>query len=116
MKCIVTPPLSIQFDLLFMLHRIEREKRWYKNRIQKLSKRGEVEEALGLFKDMLSKVLYPETVVFNNLISGLGRKGEIKQVFKLFNDVSFGLLLVIHLVVCGVCTCTFACARVLVSM
>ena len=74
-----------------MLHRIEREKRWYKNRIQKLSKRGKVEEALDLFKDMLSKVIYPETVVFNNLISGLGRKGEIKQAFKLFNDVSLRL-------------------------
>jgi pentatricopeptide repeat domain-containing protein 1 len=73
--------------------RIEREKRWYKNRIQKLSKRGELEEALDLFDDMLSSNLYPDVVVYNNLIAGLGRRGDMKKAFKLFNDMKKRALL-----------------------
>ena len=68
--------------------RIEREKIWYRNRIQKLCKRGNEEEALKLFEEMKANRIYPEVVMFNNLIAALGRKGKVKDAFKLFNDVS----------------------------
>lgn len=70
------------------LCRIEKEKIWYRNRIQKRCKRGNEEEALELFEEMKEKRIYPEVVMFNNLIAALGRKGNIKRAFKLFNDVS----------------------------
>lgn len=85
--------------------RIEREKIWYRNRIQKQCKRGNEEEALTLFEEMKTNRIYPEVVMFNNLIAALGRKGKVKEAFKLFNDVSSPLQ------ICYICRtqCTCVC-------